>query len=585
MDKYWTDSPSHYDRIGFLHEKRVIKFPKNLNFVALANDEEDEDFGCSKKKAARDPMSHRIIEKRRRDRMNNCLADLSRLLPAAYLKKGRGRIEKTEIIEMAIKHMRHLQVHACQQVETCEVANSIERQANNTDQQYRLGYSECMSEMMHFLVEVEGFFAGDALCSRLMNHLQMHGEKITRGAVGFQQMNARSSSASSGSSSADYLRNGTSSSGSSAESSKFIPRSGTSSSSNSSSKSMKPQSSSDVNLKESHVKNEETDSSAGSNCPRLSSHTSSGIDSEDTDRSSYHCTTNPSSTSPSDNNNQDSSDSGANIQQKDLKDLFLADSGFTSTGASSHGSSTRLDDTGLYKKYKTDIQQRFTAEEHQSHEELDDVNDCEASKRRKVAYKTHSLHEQNKYDFKAPVGSSDTSAAPIKPLRFDTRPRPSPLAVIQNGTKAHTPERSSSAYVAHLPEPEPVSSTETANSNHNTGTGSLPVFVLHPQGSFYVPTLIEAPVVTPLLSGHVQSPVLHPVTIHVSFGYSAKVIGARPEVQPCPAVVPAADPVVGIQDNVVPVHPLPARECDVPREVPPTNSARWSYLMANAKRP
>lgn len=54
-------------------------------------------------------MSHRIIEKRRRDRMNNCLADLSRLIPADYMKKGRGRIEKTEIIEMAIKHMRHLQ--------------------------------------------------------------------------------------------------------------------------------------------------------------------------------------------------------------------------------------------------------------------------------------------------------------------------------------------------------------------------------------------------------------------------------------------------------------------------------------------
>jgi len=61
-------------------------------------------------------MSHRIIEKRRRDRMNNCLADLSRLIPAEYLKKGRGRVEKTEIIEMAIKHMKHLQAHACNHV-------------------------------------------------------------------------------------------------------------------------------------------------------------------------------------------------------------------------------------------------------------------------------------------------------------------------------------------------------------------------------------------------------------------------------------------------------------------------------------
>lgn len=56
----------------------------------------------------KDPTSHRIIEKRRRDRMNNCLTDLSRLIPAHYMKKGRGRIEKTEIIEMAIKYLKDL---------------------------------------------------------------------------------------------------------------------------------------------------------------------------------------------------------------------------------------------------------------------------------------------------------------------------------------------------------------------------------------------------------------------------------------------------------------------------------------------
>lgn len=41
--------------------------------------------------------------------MNNCLADLSRLIPPDYLKKGRGRIEKTEIIEMATRYIKTLQ--------------------------------------------------------------------------------------------------------------------------------------------------------------------------------------------------------------------------------------------------------------------------------------------------------------------------------------------------------------------------------------------------------------------------------------------------------------------------------------------
>jgi hypothetical protein len=46
---------------------------------------------------------------------------------------------------------------------------------------YRLGYQECLSETMHFLVEVEGYFAGDSLCVQLINHLQKHCEKIVKG--------------------------------------------------------------------------------------------------------------------------------------------------------------------------------------------------------------------------------------------------------------------------------------------------------------------------------------------------------------------------------------------------------------------
>ncbi|CAB4062633.1 unnamed protein product [Lepeophtheirus salmonis] len=50
--------------------------------------------GKRKRSAHEDPMSHRIIEKRRRDRMNNCLADLGRLIPSSYSKKEGGRVEK-----------------------------------------------------------------------------------------------------------------------------------------------------------------------------------------------------------------------------------------------------------------------------------------------------------------------------------------------------------------------------------------------------------------------------------------------------------------------------------------------------------
>ncbi|CAG2161506.1 unnamed protein product [Oppiella nova] len=147
----------------------------------MANTPEDEDINIQRKKSSsRDPLSHRIIEKRRRDRMNNCLADLSRLIPTSYLKKssslqGRGRIEKTEIIEMAIKHMKHLQAHKyCTDDSKCDLSNTSSLDEEERVRQYRLGYQECLSEAIRFLVEMEGLFTGDGLCRRMMDYLHNH---------------------------------------------------------------------------------------------------------------------------------------------------------------------------------------------------------------------------------------------------------------------------------------------------------------------------------------------------------------------------------------------------------------------------
>lgn len=61
--------------------------------------------------------------------------------------------------------------------ENCEVTAKQEKTGNQLEQ-FHLGYQECMSETMQFLVESEGFFSGDSLCVRLMNHLTKHCEKI-----------------------------------------------------------------------------------------------------------------------------------------------------------------------------------------------------------------------------------------------------------------------------------------------------------------------------------------------------------------------------------------------------------------------
>lgn len=50
--------------------------------------------------------------------------------------------------------------------------------ASTAAEHYRLGFQECLSETMHFLIEVEGYLARDTLCVQLINHLQQHCDKI-----------------------------------------------------------------------------------------------------------------------------------------------------------------------------------------------------------------------------------------------------------------------------------------------------------------------------------------------------------------------------------------------------------------------
>ncbi|CAI9722197.1 transcription factor cwo-like [Octopus vulgaris] len=138
-----------------------------LNFATSVEDYEMHGPPTKKPKTPRDPMSHRIIEKRRRDRMNNCLADLSRLIPANYMKQGQGRIEKTEIIEMAIRHIKHLQ----------NIHRSLVNQGQCCAEKFYLGFKECEAETIRYFVECEGLDNKDQFFMRVISHLEAVSKK------------------------------------------------------------------------------------------------------------------------------------------------------------------------------------------------------------------------------------------------------------------------------------------------------------------------------------------------------------------------------------------------------------------------
>lgn len=51
-----------------------------------------------------------VIEKKRRDRINCSLHELKRLVPSAYEKQGSAKLEKAEILQLTVDHLKALHV-------------------------------------------------------------------------------------------------------------------------------------------------------------------------------------------------------------------------------------------------------------------------------------------------------------------------------------------------------------------------------------------------------------------------------------------------------------------------------------------
>ncbi|CAH1240485.1 HES1 [Branchiostoma lanceolatum] len=103
-----------------------------------------------------------IMEKRRRARINDSLNQLKTLILDA-LKKDSSRhskLEKADILEMTVKHLRNLQRQ--------QIADSVVRDPVALSK-YRAGYSECMTEVSRFLTGADAM--DSQVQQRLLGHL------------------------------------------------------------------------------------------------------------------------------------------------------------------------------------------------------------------------------------------------------------------------------------------------------------------------------------------------------------------------------------------------------------------------------
>lgn len=103
-----------------------------------------------------------IMEKRRRARINESLSQLKTLILDA-LKKDSSRhskLEKADILEMTVKHLRNLQ--------RAQMTAALSSDPSVLGK-YRAGFSECMNEVTRFLSTCEGVNA--EVRTRLLGHL------------------------------------------------------------------------------------------------------------------------------------------------------------------------------------------------------------------------------------------------------------------------------------------------------------------------------------------------------------------------------------------------------------------------------
>ena len=130
-----------------------------------------------------------IIEKRRRDRINTSLSELRRLVPSAFEKQGSAKLEKAEILQLTVDHLKSLHAKGARfslllsktQPDGCFLQlfpcrSGLDALAYDPHKfavdYHAMGFRECAAEVARYLVSVEGMDAQDPLRLRLAAHLQ-----------------------------------------------------------------------------------------------------------------------------------------------------------------------------------------------------------------------------------------------------------------------------------------------------------------------------------------------------------------------------------------------------------------------------
>ncbi|KAM9815857.1 class E basic helix-loop-helix protein 41 [Syngnathus typhle] len=120
-------------------------------------------------------LPHRLIEKKRRDRINECIGQLKDLLPEHLKLSTLGHLEKAVVLELTLKHLNALTAVTEQQHQKIIALQNGDRSMKSsihTDAEaFHSGFQTCAKEVLQYLSQFENWTAHEQSGAQLVQHL------------------------------------------------------------------------------------------------------------------------------------------------------------------------------------------------------------------------------------------------------------------------------------------------------------------------------------------------------------------------------------------------------------------------------
>ncbi|XP_066206744.1 class E basic helix-loop-helix protein 40 [Saccopteryx leptura] len=133
-------------------------------------------------------LPHRLIEKKRRDRINECIAQLKDLLPEHLKLTTLGHLEKAVVLELTLKHVKALTNLIDQQQQKIMALQSglqagelSGRNMEAGQEMFCSGFQTCAREVLQYLAKHEN--TRDLKSSQLVTHLHRVVSELLQGST------------------------------------------------------------------------------------------------------------------------------------------------------------------------------------------------------------------------------------------------------------------------------------------------------------------------------------------------------------------------------------------------------------------